>query len=102
MNKLTIPEAAAEDRDSVEMLSAWIANRALHCSIKVGMYRAMGLNEETAWGRVLADTARHIANALQAMEGADAQAALARIQVAFVEELGDPTSPATGKFVRKN
>ena len=37
--QLPIPEAALRDGNSVEMLRVWIAEKKLHCSIKVGMYQ---------------------------------------------------------------
>jgi hypothetical protein len=44
------------------MLRVWIAERKLHCSMKVGMYReTMKIPEEKAWGVILADVARHVA-----------------------------------------
>jgi hypothetical protein len=47
------------------MLRVWIAEKKLHCSMKVGMYReTMNIPEEKAWGKILADVARHFANAL--------------------------------------
>lgn len=102
MNKRPIPEAAVDDANAVEILSAWIAKRGLHCSLKVGMYRAMGVDEEAAWGRILADIARHIADALNDMEGADRQTTIARIMASFEKELAEPTSDVSGAFVRKN
>ncbi len=48
------------------MLRVWIAEKKLHCSMKVGMYlEAMNISEEMAWGVILADATRHIANALE-------------------------------------
>ena len=35
LNQRPIPEAALRDEDAVEMLRVWIAERGLHCSMKV-------------------------------------------------------------------
>lgn len=103
LNQRPIPEAALRDADAVEMLRVWIAQQGLHCSMKVGMYReTMNVAEEKAWGTILADVARHIANALQAGYSTDAADSLQKIRASFLEELGDPTSEATGDFVRKH
>lgn len=103
VNQQPIPEAALRDKDAVEMLRVWIAERRLHCSIKVGMYReTTPIPEEKAWGKILADAARHVAHALESGYAADAEEALERIRDSFLKELDVPTSEATGGFVRKH
>ena len=53
MNERPIPEAALRDEDAVEMLRVWIAEKKLHCSMKVGMYReTTKIAEEKAWGTI--------------------------------------------------
>ncbi|WP_317203595.1 DUF5076 domain-containing protein [Janthinobacterium sp.] len=100
MNERPIPESALRDTESVEMLRVWIAERQLHCSLKVGMYRdGMGIEEETAWGTILADTVRHIAKALHPDNVEDEKNALAKIYDKINLELMNPTSEARGKFV---
>lgn len=99
MNERPIPPAALRDENSTEMLRVWIAEQKLHCSLKIGMYRAMQINEEVAWGTILADAARHIAIALseenQDLEGI----VLEKIRSHFNAELAAPSSPATGGFI---
>jgi hypothetical protein len=100
MNERPIPQAALRDSDSVEMLRVWIAERQIHCSIKIGMYReTMNIAEEVAWGTILADVARHISAALHSGYGADEMASLREIRVQFDKELKNPTSEADGDFV---
>jgi len=102
LNERPIPEAALRDADAVEMLRVWIAEKKLHCSLKVGMYReTTSIPEEKAWGTILADVARHVANALQSGYSTDATASLKEIRDAFVKELGAPTSDAKGSFVQR-
>lgn len=98
MKPLVVPPAAQRDSASVQMLSAWIAERGQHCSIKIGMWHEMGRDESRAWGIFLADTVRHIANALQEHQGTSAPDAISAILEAMHGELSDPTSPATGAF----
>ena len=38
-NERPIPQAALRDATAVEILRVWIAEKKLHCSLKVGMYR---------------------------------------------------------------
>lgn len=102
LNQRPIPEAALHDDDAVEMLRVWIAEHGLHCSMKVGMYReTMDIPEEKAWGTILADVARHVANALEAGYSANATESLQKIRDSFNKELGHPTSDAKGDFARK-
>lgn len=103
LNQRPIPEAALRDKDAVEMLRVWIAERGLHCSIKVGMYReTMNIPEEKAWGTILADIARHIARALESGYSMDAARSLDKIRQHFLEEIADPTSEAKGGFLQRH
>lgn len=103
LNQRPIPEPALRDPDAVEMLRVWIAENKLHCSLKIGMYReSMNIPEERAWGTILADVARHVANALKAGYSVDSSEALLKIQESFLKELDLPSSAAVGDFVRKH
>lgn len=100
MNERPIPVAAQRDTASVEMLRVWIAEKQLHCSLKVGMYRdGMGVDEELAWATILADAARHIARALHPGDANQEQSALQKIHRGLNEELAMPTSDIKGEFV---
>jgi Domain of unknown function (DUF5076) len=103
LNQRPIPEAALRDKDAVELLRVWIAERGLHCSIKVGMYReTMNIAEEKAWGTILADVARHLARALESGYATDATRSLDKIRQHFLEELDDPTSEIKGGFLQRH
>jgi hypothetical protein len=85
------------------MLRVWIAERGLHCSMKIGMYReTTKIPEEKAWGILLADVARHVASALQSGYSTNAEAALHEIRACFINELDNPTSEVKGDFLRKH
>jgi len=99
MNERPIPEAAFDDENAVEMLRVWIASRGLHCSMKVGMYEEThDVPEEKAWGKILADVARHVANALESGYGAEAGTSLDAIRDAFNAELKDRSVAIRGGF----
>jgi hypothetical protein len=98
MKPLVVPPAAQRDEQAVQMLSAWIAERGLHCTLNVGMWGAGGIDEPSAWGKLLADVARHIGNALHEQTGANAEEAVDSVVRAFIKELGEPTSDASGSF----
>jgi hypothetical protein len=99
MKSLVIPPAAQRDENSVQMLSAWVAEKGLHCSLKIGMWQESGRSEAPAWGILLADAVRHIASALQEQYGQPTQATVADILESLHKELGDPTSAVEGSFV---
>lgn len=72
MTPLVIPPAAQRDERSIQMLSAWIAERGFHCTLNIGFFDGQGHNEAEAWGVLLADLVRHIGNAW-AEKGGDRQ-----------------------------
>lgn len=98
MNERPIPPAATADPDSVELLRAWVAQRGLHCSLKVGMYDG-SQSEAHAWGIILADVARHVANALHDLDGSDISRTIESVAMNMMKELNQPTSTAEGSFV---
>ncbi len=100
MNELLIPDAARRDESSVEMIRVWIAERGLHASLKVGRYEDRpDIQEARAWGRILADVAQHVADALMTRQGMNRDAAITAIKAAFNEELQAPSSGRSGGFV---
>src|SRR5262245_29222513 len=99
MNELTIPDAARRDKNSVEILRVWIAEKQLWCSIKVGMYGERDFPEEKAWGVILADATRHIAAALQSTNASGTSESIWQIRASYLTELARPTSEAKGDFV---
>lgn len=50
MRPLLIPPAAQRDERSIQMLSAWIAEQGLHCTLNVGFFDGQGHQEAEAWG----------------------------------------------------
>ena len=98
MNERPIPDAARRDPNSVEMLRVWIAERTLNCSMKIGMYESLGKDEPAAWGVILADVAKHVANATESRSNREYEEVLVSISAAFITELEKSTSLATGYF----
>jgi hypothetical protein len=80
------------------MLSAWIAENGLHCTLNIGMWDAGGRDEPRAWGVLLADVVRHIANAIQDHDGTASDETISVIATSLLNELESPTSKATGGF----
>jgi Domain of unknown function (DUF5076) len=102
MNERPIPEAAMRDKNSVEMLRVWIAERGLHCSMKVGMYlERVPISEEKAWGILLADVTLHLASALEQGYSRNRFEVIQKVQLSYLEELSKPTSSVEGGFVQQ-
>jgi hypothetical protein len=89
-NELDTPPIAKADKSAVEVLRVWAApgkpqQLALRTTWK----------EPSAWGLLLADVARHAANAYAA-EGHDRDEVLARITSMFQAEWEHPTDQPRG------
>jgi hypothetical protein len=80
------------------MLSAWIAERGLHCTINIGFFAGQGHKEPKAWGIFLADVIRHIANAQNEETGASPAGTVQELLDSLNTELEAPTSKAEGSF----
>ncbi len=98
MRPLVVPPAAIRDEDAIQMLSAWIAERGLHCTINIGFFASQGHKEPKAWGIFLADVIRHIANAQNQETGASAAQTVQELLDSLNTELKAPTSKAEGSF----
>lgn len=93
-NQLVVPDEAGRDINSFEILRVWVANKAQHVSLRVGVWK-----DPFAWGIMLADLAGHIANAFAQEMHLDRQDALQRIRRGFEAELDLPTDTPTGSIV---
>lgn len=96
-NSLPIPDAATRDPKAANIASLWIAEGNLHCNINVGMFEGHpNVTETQAWGMILADFARTVAQALVA-DGSVQESredTINRIWTAFHEDM---SNPATGR-----
>ena len=98
MKPLVVPPAAQRDERSIQMLSAWIAENGLHCTLNVGFWRGHGRDEARSWGIFLADVVRHIGNAIQEEQGIASDRTVQSILESFNVELENPTSDVIGGF----
>ncbi len=53
--QLAVPQAAAQDKASFELLRVWIADQAQQITLRAGVWE-----DPSAWGIMLADLARNI------------------------------------------
>ena len=93
---LELPLAAQRDKAAFEVLRVWIADQGQHVSIRSGAWE-----DPFAWGIVLADLARHIANAHAIQnEAVDKEAFLARLLEGFEAEIENPTDEPEGEVTQ--
>ncbi len=91
---LPIPAAASRDPRSLEVLRVWIANGEQHVALAFGMWE-----DAAAWGLLLADLARHIAEAhAQQDTDVDAEDFLERLRSGMEAELDGPTDDIEGSI----
>jgi len=84
-NSLETPPIANADSNAVEVLRVWAApGQPQQLTLRTTW------NDAGAWGLLLADVARHAANAY-GNEGADPDVVLARIRELFDAEMSSPT-----------
>ena len=93
-NSLAIPDAATKDPKAFELLRVWITNEAQHVSIRSDVW-----DDPRAWGIMLADLARHVANAYHQNTGADPNAVLHPSRDFFDAEVGSPTDEPSGQVL---
>ena len=98
MHTLVVPPAAQRDENAIQMLSAWIAEEGLHCTLNVGMWHGEGRPEAPSWGILLADVVRHLADAIQEEHGIEPSISIQSVLEALHRELDEPTSKVQGGF----
>ncbi len=94
MKELFVPAAARRDANSIEVLRVWIAGEGLHVSLLAGAWE-----DPETWGILLADLARHIANAYEQEMLLDPAETLSRVRALFDAELDSPTDYPRGSIV---
>ena len=94
--ELVIPDAAKQgDPKAFEILRVWVAKGGQHMSLRAGAWA-----DPAAWGLLLVDVARHVANAYQQEAGRDQLKTLQRIKAAWDLEWGSPTDRPSGEVRR--
>ncbi len=90
------PPAAQRDKAGFEILRVWIAEQGQHVSIRSGAWE-----DPFAWGIVLADLARHIANAHELQDKKiNKEAFLERLLEGFEAEIDNPTDEPEGEVTQ--
>ena len=91
---LPVPDDVAVDPNAQEVFRAWVANGHLVCALRPTRWK-----DSSAWGILLADAARHVANAIRDDVGEEPAITVTRIRDMFNRELTDPTDEPTGDFL---
>ena len=90
------PPAAQRDKAGFEVLRVWIAEKGQHVSLQSGAWE-----DPFAWGIVLADLARHIANAHELQDKKiNKEAFLERLLEGFEAEIDNPTDEPEGEVTQ--
>jgi hypothetical protein len=91
MRDLPIPPIAAADSAAIEIARIGVAGGGQHVSLATQIW-----DDPAAWGMMLVDLARHVANAYSHTQGKDRSETLARIREGFDAEWESPTDEPKG------
>ncbi len=92
--ELIVPPQAKTDPNAVELVRVWAAHGQQHVTIAAAAWE-----DPAAWGILLVDLARHVANFYSQQRGMDREAVLSRIRELVEAEWSSPTSEAKGGVV---
>jgi hypothetical protein len=99
VRELQFPPEIAGDELATEMIRVWLAHNKLHVSMLLGMWEDAPdckVDERKAWGHLLADLTRHIANGLHQSHGWAEKSTIAWIRQEFLENLADSSHTIEG------
>lgn len=86
MKPLPPPDDAVDTEEAIEVLRGWVVRGDLQVSLA---FEAFGNSPET-WGRLLAETAVHLADAMSTNGYGDRSAIFARLQESLLANLEQP------------
>jgi hypothetical protein len=90
MRELDKPPEIVGDDKATEMIRVWLAHKTFHVSMLLGMWEDAEdceVDERDAWGELLSDLVRHIANGLSQSHGWPEQDTQRRIARAFASHM---------------
>ena len=102
MQELTIPTVVFGDQKAMEIIRTWIAHNQLHVSMRLGMWEDAEdsrIDERDAWGELLADLTRHVANGMMQQYGWDYDSTRDRIRAAFLNNYDNKLGNISGEFM---
>ena len=92
LNELGVPPKAEADPAAFEIARVWVASGGQQVSLRHYQW-----SDPAAWGILLADLTRHLANAYQD-SGRDRVDTIRRIREGFDAEMDSPTDEPTGRI----
>ena len=92
-NELAVPPSAARDRSAVEIGRIWLVGGDQHVVLRSDVWE-----DPAAWGLLLVDLAKHVANTYQQSDGRAIQETLSRIKAGFDTEWSHATDTPTGEL----
>ena len=92
-NELAIPPAAVRDRNAVEIGRIWLADGEQHVALRSDVWQ-----DPAAWGLLLVDLAKHVANTYHQSEGRAITETLSRIKAGFDVEWSHATDSPSGEI----
>jgi hypothetical protein len=95
MRALPHPPNAEMDDESSEVLRAWIIDGGLEISIHSSHWE----HQPDQWGRLLADAAEHMADAIAKEHGKDRSEVYNAIREALLHYLDHPSPDREGEFL---
>ena len=98
IDELMRPPDADSAEQAIELLRGWIIDG----HPQYALFPTLWKNDLPSWGRFLADTARHVSNAIAEDTGRDPNAILAAIITAFTDEIKEPVNQHEGQFHQRD
>lgn len=89
--ELPIPPQAVKSGPSFELVRVWVADGDQHVSVATNVWE-----DPAAWGIMMVDLARHVANAYARTHGMRQLDVLERIKEGFDAEWREPTDEPSG------
>ena len=95
--ELPMPRPLVNEPKAFELARVWVvAGGRQHVSLSTGV-----IGDPVAWGILLVNLAKHVANAYHQTKNLDPNQTLAAIKAAFDAEWASPTDKPVGEVVKK-
>jgi hypothetical protein len=91
---LDVPPVARADPKALEVARVWVAQGGQHVALRPDAW-----NDPGAWGILLVDLAKHVANAHYEASGRPPADTLRRIRAAFDAEWSNATDAPSGGYL---
>jgi len=98
MRQLPIPPAAKADKDSLEMLRAWVINGDLQVVMSSWVWK----EDAAPWGQLLSETILHLSTALEAETKRPKSEIASEIKKSLDYHFSNPRDCLTGDFTDHN